>query len=287
MIRAYELYLRRPCCHPRCRGLSTRQPSAPLVPTRPQWRGPVHFDVANQLPMPLCAFVESKWLPWCSDLCKQLNWPAIGIRDDIGGDGGGLLIPALYRYLTSAEWLDYRWDMNCLRGSRMVTRGVGACPFDSHRRLWWRRAVVAAAFIFPCPVKLITDFIEFYNIYITIGTERTCRKCLDSRYVKIRSIVLVLMTHLFYIIVNCIYHSIIMFYKNLLFTIAMNFTCILLCMTYVVSCYCIACWLLCTLSEMTNKRCTINRTINVSTMPHPGFCTSFAQDERSTFINHW
>ena len=27
---------------------------------------------------------------------------------------------------------------------------------------------------------------------------------------------------------------------------------------YIVSCYCIACWLLCTLSEMTNKRCTIN-----------------------------
>ena len=48
MIRAYELYLRRPCCHPRCRRLSTRQLSAPLVPTRPQWRRPVYFDVANQ-----------------------------------------------------------------------------------------------------------------------------------------------------------------------------------------------------------------------------------------------
>ena len=87
--------------------------------------------------------------------------------------------------------------MNCLRGGRVVTRGVGACQFDSHRRLWWRLAVVAAAFIFPRPVKLITDFIEFYNIYITMRTERTCWKCSDSRYVKIRSIVLVLMTHLF------------------------------------------------------------------------------------------
>ena len=87
--------------------------------------------------------------------------------------------------------------MNCLRGGRVVTRGVGACQFDSHRRLWWRRAVVVAAFIFPRPVKLITDFIEFYNIYIAIRTERTCCKCLYSRYVKIRSIVLVLITHLF------------------------------------------------------------------------------------------
>ena len=118
--------------------------------------------------------------------------------------------------------------MNCLRGGRVVTRGVGACQFDSHRRLWWRRAVVAAAFIFPRPAKLITDFIEFYNIYITIGTERTCWKCLDSRYVKIRPIVLVLMTHLLSWIV---YHSIIMFYKDL-FTIAMNFTCISLCILY-------------------------------------------------------
>ena len=33
-----------------------------------------------------------------------LNSPAIGICDDNGSDGGGLLIPALYRYLTSAEW---------------------------------------------------------------------------------------------------------------------------------------------------------------------------------------
>ena len=127
----------------------------------------------------------------------HLNSPAIGIRDDNGGDGGGLLIPVLYRYLTSPEWLEYiipLRHMNCLRGGRMVVR---ACQFDSHRRLWWRRAVVAAAFIFPRPVKLITDFIEFYNIYITIRTERTCWKCLDSRYMKIRSIVLVLMTHLF------------------------------------------------------------------------------------------
>ena len=107
MIRAYVLYLRRLCCHPRCRGLSTRQPSAPLVPTRPQWRRPVHFDVANQLPMPLCACVESKWLSWYSVLSKHLNSPAIGIRDDNGADGGGLLIPALYRYLTSSEWLEY------------------------------------------------------------------------------------------------------------------------------------------------------------------------------------
>ena len=110
MIRAYELYLRRPCCHPRCRGLSTRQPSVPLAPTRPQWRPPVHFDVANQLPMPLCTCVESKWLPLCSVLCKHLNSLAIGIRDDNGSEGGGLLIPALYRYLTSSEWL-YRWDI--------------------------------------------------------------------------------------------------------------------------------------------------------------------------------
>ena len=36
-----------------------------------------------------------------------LNSPAIGIRDDSDGDGGGLLIPALYRYLTSSEWLEY------------------------------------------------------------------------------------------------------------------------------------------------------------------------------------
>ena len=255
MIRAYELYLRRPCCHPRCRGLATRQPSAPLVPTRAQWRRPVHFDIANLLPMPLCAFVESKWLPWCSDLCKHLNWPAIGILDDNGGDGGGLLIPALYRYLTSSEWLDYRWDMNCLHGGRVVTRGVGACQFDSHRRLWWRRAVVAAAFIFPRHVKLITDFIEFYNIYITIGTERTCWRCLDSRYVKIRSIVLVLMTHLFYIIVNCIsfYHHVLQELVHYCYKFYLHF------IMYIVPCYCIACWLLCTLSEMTNKRCTINQ----------------------------
>ena len=254
MIRAYELYLRRPCCHTRCRGLSTRQPSAPLVPTRPQWRRPVHFDIANLLPIPLCAFVESKWLPWCSDLCKHLNWPAIGILDDNGGDGGGLLIPALYRYLTSSEWLDYRWDMNCLHGSRVVTRGVGACQFDSHRRLWWRRAVVAAAFIFPRHVKLTTDFIKFYNIYITIGTERTCWRCLDSRYVKIRSIVLVLMTHLFYIIVKCIsfYHHVLQELVHYCYEFYLHF------IMYIVPCYCIACWLLCTLSEMTNKRCTIN-----------------------------
>ena len=38
----------------------------------------------------------------------------------------------------------------------------------------YTRAVMAAAFIFPRPVKPITDFIEFYNIYIVIGTERTC-----------------------------------------------------------------------------------------------------------------
>ena len=128
MIRAYELYLRRPYCHLRCRGLSTRQPSAPLVPTRPQWRWPVHFDVANQLPMPLCTCVESKWLPWCSVLCKHLNSLAIGICDDNGGDGGGLLIPALYRYLTSSEWLEYiilLRHMNCLRGGRVVTRALG------------------------------------------------------------------------------------------------------------------------------------------------------------------
>ena len=112
---------------------------------------------------------------WRNSFCKHLNSPASGIRDDNGGDGGGILIPALYRYLTSSEWLN-RWDMNCLRGGRVVTRGVGACQFDSHRRLWWRRAVVAAAFIFPRPVKLITDFIEFYNIYITTRTERTCWK---------------------------------------------------------------------------------------------------------------
>ena len=54
------------------------------------------------------------------------------------------------------------------------------------------------SFIFTRPVKLITDFIEFYiNIYITIRTEHICWKCLDSRYVKIRSIVLLLMTHIF------------------------------------------------------------------------------------------
>ena len=157
--------------------------------------------------MPLCTCVESKWLPWCSVLFKHLNSPAIGIRHDNGGNGDSLLIPALYRYLTSSEWLEYIIPLrhiNCLRGGRVVTRGVGACQFDSHRRLWWRRAVVAAAYIFPRPVKLITDFIEFYNIYITIRAERTCWKCLDSKYVKIRSIVLVLMTHLFYIVVNCI-----------------------------------------------------------------------------------
>ena len=149
-------------------------------PHKCQWRGALMFSL-------MCV------------LCKHLNSPAIGIRDDNGGDGGGLLIPALYRYLTSSVWLEYiipLRHMNCLRGGRAVTRGVGACQFDSHRRLWWRRGVVAAAFIFPRPVKLITDFIEFYNIYITIRTERTCWKCLDSRYVKIRSIVLVLMTHL-------------------------------------------------------------------------------------------
>ena len=33
---------------------------------------------------------------------------------------------------------------------------------------------------------------------------------------------------------------------------------------YIVSCYCIACCLLCTLLEMTNKRCTINQSINQS-----------------------
>ena len=156
-------------------------PSAPLVPTRPQWRRPVHFDVVNQLPMPQCTCVESKWLPWCSVLCKHLNSPVIGIRNDNGGDGGGLLIPALYRYLTSSEWLEHiipLRHMNCLRGGRVVTRDVGACQSDSHRRLWWRRAVVATAFIFPRSVKLITDFIELYNIYITILTERNCWKCL-------------------------------------------------------------------------------------------------------------
>ena len=52
--------------------------------------------------------------------------------------------------------------------------GVGACQSGSHRRLWWQRAAVAATFIFPRPGKLITDFIEFYNIYITIRTERNC-----------------------------------------------------------------------------------------------------------------
>ena len=90
---------------------------------------------------PLCTCVESEWLPWCSVLCKHLNSPAIGIRDDNGSDGDGLLIPALYRYLTSSVWLEYiiRWHMNCLRGGRVVTRGVGACQFDSHRRLWWQR----------------------------------------------------------------------------------------------------------------------------------------------------
>ena len=137
----------------------------------------------------------------------------------------------------------------------MVTRGVGACQFDSHRRLWWRRAVVAAAFIFPRHVKLITDFIEFYNIYITIGTERTCWRCLDSRYVKIRSIVLVLMTHLFYIIVNCIsfYHHVLQELVHYCYEFYLHF------IMYIVPCYCIACWLLCTLSEVTNKkRCTIS-----------------------------
>ena len=124
----------------------------------------------------------------------------------------------------------------------------------SHRRLWWRRAVVAAAFIFPRHVKLITDFIEFYNIYITIGTERTCWRCLDSRYVKIRSIVLVLMTHLFYIIVNCIsfYHHVLQELVHYCYEFYLHF------IMYIVPCYCIACWLLCTLSEMTNKRCTIS-----------------------------
>ena len=141
------------------------------------------------------------------------------------------------------------------RGGRVVTQGVGACQFDSHRRLWWLRAVVAAAFIFPRHVKLITDFIEFYNIYITIGTERTCWRCLDSRYVKIRSIVLVLMTHLFYIIVNCIsfYHHVLQELVHYCYEFYLHF------IMYIVPCYCIACWLLCTLSEMTNKRCTINQ----------------------------
>ena len=53
----------------------------------------------------------------------------------------------------------------------IIVTGFGvAClaPDDSHRRLWWRRAVVAAAFIFPRPGQLIIDFIEFYNFYITI-----------------------------------------------------------------------------------------------------------------------
>ena len=206
MIRAYELYLRRSCCHPRCRGLSTRQPPASQEPTRPQWHRPVHFDVANQLPMPQCTCVESKWLPWCPVLCKHLYSPANGIRDDNGGDGGYLLIPALYRYPTSSEWLEHIIPLrhiNDLRGGRVVTRGDEACQSDSHQRRWWRRAFVAAAFIFPRPVKLITVFIEFYNIYITIRTERNCWKCLDSRHGKIRSIVLVLKTHPFQIVVNC------------------------------------------------------------------------------------
>ena len=88
---------------PRCRALSTRWPSAPLVPTRLQRRRPVQFDVTNQLPLPQCTCVEFKRLSWCSVLCKHLNSPAIGIRDDNDGDIGGLLTPALYRYLASAE----------------------------------------------------------------------------------------------------------------------------------------------------------------------------------------
>ena len=43
--RAYELSPRRLSCHPRWQGFSTRRPSATLVPTRPQWCQPVHFDV--------------------------------------------------------------------------------------------------------------------------------------------------------------------------------------------------------------------------------------------------
>ena len=62
--------------------------------------------------------------------------------------------------------------MDWLCGSRMVAQCVGGCQFDSHGRLWWRRAVVATDILFPCPVELITDFIASYNIYNNIRTER-------------------------------------------------------------------------------------------------------------------
>ena len=62
--------------------------------------------------------------------------------------------------------------MNCIRGGRVVTRGIGACQSDSHQRLRWRWAVVAAVFIFPRRDKLITDFISFtlqYELNVIVG----------------------------------------------------------------------------------------------------------------------